>query len=223
MPPGALVELVLSGSLHDGTAFTARDCVRLVPPGAPQGHLTVSTVRGGWVQLAPLDLALDGGGFGTFERDYPQGTLVTLEAFEVPGAPFVAWKVDGVLQKLGQRTLQHHVRALRRTCWRSTAQARAALKGAPRRPEDTESRGDRGNRSQGSSIQGRPEVPPLFSRLPSASLRVLRSPRCVFSPSATFVSAPRAHGRNVARTPPEIRVEMSARTPGSARPPGAAM
>ncbi|MHC4210011.1 MAG: hypothetical protein ACYSWT_09905 [Planctomycetota bacterium] len=32
VPGGELVELVLAGELTDGTAFTARDCIRLVPP-----------------------------------------------------------------------------------------------------------------------------------------------------------------------------------------------
>ena len=32
--PGALVELVVTGQLDDGCVFVARDCVRIVPPGA---------------------------------------------------------------------------------------------------------------------------------------------------------------------------------------------
>lgn len=108
--PGALVELVLTGELQDGTPFSARDCVRFVPPGTPPGALTISTARNGWVQASPLDLQLDGGGFGRFERTYPLGTRVTLTAFEIEGLPFVAWEVDGVPQKLGERTLVHHVR-----------------------------------------------------------------------------------------------------------------
>ena len=34
LPAGDLVELVVSGTLLDGTSFTASDCIRLVPPGA---------------------------------------------------------------------------------------------------------------------------------------------------------------------------------------------
>jgi hypothetical protein len=37
LPDGALVELAVSGLLTDGTPFTASDCVRLVPTGAPPG------------------------------------------------------------------------------------------------------------------------------------------------------------------------------------------
>lgn len=110
-PPGALVELVLTGELLDGTSFTASDCVRLVPPGTPGAELRVTTIPRGWVQISPLDLALDGGGFGAFERTYPVGTNVTLLAAELQGQPFVAWEVEGVRQKLGERTLQYHVKA----------------------------------------------------------------------------------------------------------------
>jgi hypothetical protein len=109
LAPGALVELVLTGELLDGTAFSARDCVRLVPPGAAPATLTISTARGGSVHVTPPDLELDGAGSGTFQRTYPRGSLVTLTASDVPNMPFVAWVVDGVQQKSGQRTLQLQV------------------------------------------------------------------------------------------------------------------
>ncbi len=111
LPTGTLVELALTGELLDGTHFSASDCVRLVAPGTPPGALTITTARDGWVQVSPLDLQLDGGGFDRFERTYPLGTPVTLTAFEIEGLPFFAWVVDGVTQKPGQRTLQLHVRS----------------------------------------------------------------------------------------------------------------
>jgi hypothetical protein len=111
LAPGALVELALTGELLDGTRFSARDCVRLVAPGTPEGVLSITTLSRGWIQISPLDLALDGGGFGSFQRNYPIGTNVTLLASEVEDLPFVAWEVDGVQQKVGERTLQHHVKA----------------------------------------------------------------------------------------------------------------
>jgi hypothetical protein len=109
--PGALVELVLTGELVDGTTFSATDCVRLVPPDAPGGELhVVASVPRGWIQVSPPDLLLDTGGFGEFERTYPLGTRVTLLAAELQGRPFVAWEVDGVRQKLGERTLHYQVK-----------------------------------------------------------------------------------------------------------------
>jgi hypothetical protein len=48
VPGGELVELVLSGELTDGTAFTARDCIRIVPPvlGQPSSSDSAATFGG---------------------------------------------------------------------------------------------------------------------------------------------------------------------------------
>jgi hypothetical protein len=104
---GALVELVVTGNLLDGTPFMASDCVRLVPPGTPPGALAVeSNVAGAWVEVSPLDDTLDGGGFADFERFFPQSTVVTLTA-ETPihGRSFRAWQIDGVQQTAGQTVI----------------------------------------------------------------------------------------------------------------------
>jgi hypothetical protein len=95
LAPGDLVELVLSGQLLDGTLFAASDCIRLVPPGTPPGLLSVSgNAPGMFVDLAPLDLQLDGGGFDSFERSFPLGTVVTLTAPErYQGQALVGWKL----------------------------------------------------------------------------------------------------------------------------------
>jgi len=107
---GALVELVLTGELLDGRAFSASDCVRLVPPGTPAGRLTMTTGRGyGWIDVTPPDKQLDGGGFDRFERSYPLGSIVTLTAPAIDGLQFVAWEVDGVRKAPGERTLLHTV------------------------------------------------------------------------------------------------------------------
>ena len=102
----------------------ACDCVRLVPPGSAPGLVRVTS--GGsnrWIDVAPLDLVLDGGGFGTFERVYPLGSVVTLEAPArlVNGMVFEAWVVDGSRRARGVRTLQvtlvngvHEVRSVYR-------------------------------------------------------------------------------------------------------------
>ena len=51
---------------------------------------------GAWIDVAPLDLQLDGGGFANFERTFPMTTIATLKA-EAPyeDKRFVGWKLDG--------------------------------------------------------------------------------------------------------------------------------
>jgi hypothetical protein len=108
LPPGDLVELVVSGNLLDGTAFTASDCVRLVPPGTAPGLLYVeSSPSGAWIDASPLDETLDGGGFADFERTYPLTTVVTLTAgMSMYGQSFMAWRIDGVIHEPGENTIQ---------------------------------------------------------------------------------------------------------------------
>ncbi|MHC4065012.1 MAG: hypothetical protein ACYSUI_11000, partial [Planctomycetota bacterium] len=102
--PGAIVELVLTGTLLDGCGFMAGDCVRLIPPGTPLGMLSVeSTAPGAWIDVGPLDETLDGGGFASFERSFPLTTVVTLTAEpKVDGQRFVGWLVNGVMHNAGQ-------------------------------------------------------------------------------------------------------------------------
>jgi len=110
LPGGALVPLVLTGNMLDGTPFaTSADCLRLVPPGSGSSNLTVgSTLNGAWVDVFPLDAALDSGGFTSlaFERSYWVGSTVTLTApAEQLGATFLRWIVDGADQPRGQTVL----------------------------------------------------------------------------------------------------------------------
>ncbi|MCH8153074.1 MAG: hypothetical protein IH830_11980 [Planctomycetes bacterium] len=103
LPAGDLVELVVSGTLLDGTPFSASDCIRLVPPGTPPGMLAVgSNAPGVFIDVTPLDLQLDGGGFispdGMFERTFPQTTAVTLTApAAYHGWVFAGWWTHGAL------------------------------------------------------------------------------------------------------------------------------
>ena len=99
-PGGAWVELVVTGTLTDGTAFTASDCVRLVPPGCGPAQVRFrSNQAGAWIDVEPWDDTLDAGGFAEFERTYPEGTVVTATAPLVHnGKAFKRWVVDGVAQ-----------------------------------------------------------------------------------------------------------------------------
>ncbi|UCG32468.1 MAG: hypothetical protein JSU68_12475, partial [Phycisphaerales bacterium] len=104
LAPGALVELMVTGNLLDGTPFEATDCVRLVPPGTPPGQVVVqSSAPGVWIDADPLDLQLDGGGFADFERSYPLSTVLTLTAASsYQERQFVGWRLDGQFQSAEQ-------------------------------------------------------------------------------------------------------------------------
>ncbi len=93
LPAGDLVQLVVNGTLLDGTPFSASDCIRLVPPGTPPGMLAVgSNLSGVYIDVTPLDETLDGGGFANFERTYWLGTIVTLTAPQTnQGWVFAGW------------------------------------------------------------------------------------------------------------------------------------
>jgi hypothetical protein len=95
-PNGALVSLVVSGTLLDGAPFrSSRDCVRLVPPGLPDTPVSVQSTAGAWNDATPLDSNLDGAGFGASQRSYPDATVLTLTApSDHNGNPFVGWKLD---------------------------------------------------------------------------------------------------------------------------------
>ncbi|MEE9296334.1 MAG: integrin alpha, partial [Phycisphaerae bacterium] len=106
---GAVVELVLSGSLLDGTPFTAGDCIVIVPPGdlGPINATVGSNVGDTFIEVTPLDLNIDSDGFSNFGRSYYTGTVVTVSAPPTSeGRRFVRWMVEGVLQEIGVRTIE---------------------------------------------------------------------------------------------------------------------
>lgn len=98
---GAVVELVVSGMLLDGTPFFGSDCIDIVPPGAANVAIR-SSQSGLLIEVSPDDINIDGAGFADFYRTYPLGTVIELVApGDVDGA-HVRWVVDGVRQPIGQ-------------------------------------------------------------------------------------------------------------------------
>ena len=109
LPGGAVVELMLNGSLLDGTPFTASDCIVILPPGdvSPANAHVESTAADTFIEVVPLDLNFDDDGFADFSRSYYNGTAVTLTAPpQSAGRRFVRWLVDGVPQPMGMRTIE---------------------------------------------------------------------------------------------------------------------
>jgi hypothetical protein len=96
---GAVVTLFLTGELTDGSQFIAGDCIRINGPPQPPGLLVVNAgVPGVWVDVAPVDDLLDGGGFASFERAYPEGSTVQLTAQStIANRVFTGWVVNGEL------------------------------------------------------------------------------------------------------------------------------
>ena len=108
LSPGTVVELVLSGSLLDGTQFNASDCVMIVPPGSGQSNATMqSNVPDTYIEVAPMDLNVDSDGFANFSRSYVSSTVVTVTAPTTSqGRRFLRWSVDSVLQPIGVRSME---------------------------------------------------------------------------------------------------------------------
>ncbi len=109
LPGGAVVELVLSGSLLAGTPFQASDCIVILPPGdtSPANAHVESNVPDTFVEIGPLDLNFGDDGFADFSRSYYGGTAMTLTApVRSAGRRFVRWLVDGAPQPSGMRTIE---------------------------------------------------------------------------------------------------------------------
>ena len=94
---GDLVELVITGSLLDGTEFTRTgDCILIVPKG--NSNLNVgSSVSGVFIEVTPADLNVDDSGFADFQRRYNPGTVVTLTTPAThEGLVLASWEINGV-------------------------------------------------------------------------------------------------------------------------------
>ena len=117
IPGEGLVVLAVTGELDEpayppgpiNVGFVARDCIIIVPPGGqgPINATVASNVVDTFVEMLPLDLNVDSDGFTNFGRAYFPKTLVTVTAPpSSAGRPFLRWKVDGVPQEIGLRTLE---------------------------------------------------------------------------------------------------------------------
>ena len=109
LTPGESAVLSLRGELTDGSAFSASDCVVIMPPGdVQQANATVeANVSGAMIEVAQLDLNFDSDGFANFTRSYYEGSAVTMAApLIASGRRFLRWQVDGVLQPIGMRTIE---------------------------------------------------------------------------------------------------------------------
>jgi hypothetical protein len=97
----------LTGVLADGTAFCARDCVIIVSP-LGDTNITIGTNAGETLmEMAPFDWNFDADGFTNFSRLYSEGTMVSVTApLRSNGQPFLRWRIDGVEQPFGQRTIE---------------------------------------------------------------------------------------------------------------------
>ena len=94
--------------MMNGTPFCARDCMVVVPPGSGAFNATMqSNVFDTFIEMTPLDLNVDSDGFANFGRAYFPGTVISVVAPPISaGRPFVRWRVDGVLQEIGDRFLE---------------------------------------------------------------------------------------------------------------------
>jgi hypothetical protein len=91
------LELVVTGSLLDGTPFFGSDCVRIVPPGS-SNLMVESSWSDLYVQVDTPDLNLDDDGYAPFGRWYSDGTMVHLTAPPNPDRTrrlSLTWFIDG--------------------------------------------------------------------------------------------------------------------------------
>ncbi len=105
---GDSATLELTGEMLDGTAFCARDCIVVVPPGVGAVNATMqSNVPDTFIEMTPTDVNIDSDGFANFTRSLFEGTTITLKApITSEGRRFLRWSVDGVMQGFGIRTIE---------------------------------------------------------------------------------------------------------------------
>ena len=109
LTPGESAVLSLRGELSDGSSFSASDCVLIMPPGniQPANATIQANVSATIIEIAQLDLNFDSDGFANFTRSYYEGSAVTMTApLRASGRRFLRWRVDGILQLVGMRTIE---------------------------------------------------------------------------------------------------------------------
>jgi glucose/arabinose dehydrogenase len=109
LTPGESIVLSLRGELADGSAFTASDCILVMPAGdvQPANATFTANVSGSLLEVTQLDLNFDSDGFANFSRSYYEGSSVTVTApLRADGRRFLRWQVDGVLRPAGMRTIE---------------------------------------------------------------------------------------------------------------------
>jgi hypothetical protein len=80
-----------------------------MPPGdVQQANAAIeANVSEAMIEVVQLDLNFDSDGFANFTRSYYEGSAVTMTApLRANGRRFLRWRLDGVLQPVGLRTIE---------------------------------------------------------------------------------------------------------------------
>lgn len=116
MPVGTQVPVTIAGYLTNGQWFQGEDMLTIIAP-PPTVNLTVrSNLPDAWVEVWPRDVSTDSDGWTNFDRLYPQGTTVTLQAALIPFGNFVGWRVNGQIVNPGNPVLNVNL-AQNQTVW----------------------------------------------------------------------------------------------------------
>lgn len=105
MAVGTQIPVTVAGYLANGQWFQGEDMLTIIAP-PPTVNLSVrSNLPDAWVEVWPRDVAMDSDGWTNFDRLYPQGTAVTLQAAIVPYGHFMGWRVNGHIVNPGNPVL----------------------------------------------------------------------------------------------------------------------
>jgi membrane fusion protein (multidrug efflux system) len=120
MPVGTQIPVTVGGYLANGQWFQGEDMLTIIAP-PPTVNLSVrSNLPDAWVETWPRDVAMDSDGWTNFDRLYPQGTAVTLQAAIVPYGHFMGWRVNGHIVNPGNPVLTVNL-SQSQTVWACTS------------------------------------------------------------------------------------------------------